>query len=296
MLLQAELCIEQTQFLQAEGLFERVCYEAASIVRTRTNKLVDVSTKTKEGINRVCKLIAISAYRLCELRSGCLAEILTRRITKMLAKQEPEPILEDEIPHATRPKKKTEIARKARLHYHQRMNVSPVPPESVDAVSELPVTPNVYALCHYSVPRLPKTTRLEPALATELAINNGLLAMRLPCASPVPEWNIRLDTMLLRLFAETSDITNALWCIRRIQGNCNVVLKEAKAKNKTPQRWQGLEVLMTYLTNELKPGASRSCFRLTADKCQEVISALWGDRLVPKKGYLGLIWTFRWAG
>lgn len=68
----AEKDIEAGSYTSAETLHELVCYQACSIVRTRTGKLVDVSTKSSEGINRVCKLIAISAFRLCELRSGAV--------------------------------------------------------------------------------------------------------------------------------------------------------------------------------------------------------------------------------
>ena len=78
-LLQGEICVDQGNFVSGELSFERVCYEACSLVRTRTSALVDVSSRSKDGINRICKLIAVSAYRLCELRSGSLAQLILKR-------------------------------------------------------------------------------------------------------------------------------------------------------------------------------------------------------------------------
>lgn len=243
LLLRAETCIDKSSFLNAELYLERVNFEACSMIRTRTAELVDVSDKSKEGINRICKLIAISAYRLCELRSGSLARVIAKNREQMPA------------------------------HVH-------------------------------GPPPLEQTTRIQSeALAQELAVSNGLLALRLPCASPLHEWSIRVDIMLLRLFAERQDISYAIWAIRRIKENSNLLWKDAKSKQKlapkistkaTP-KYQALGDLVTYLETALKPGPAYICLSSVANKCEEVVTEIWGDRLTPKKGYIGLIWTFRWA-
>lgn len=303
---QAEICVEQRNFLSAELLFERVGYEASSIVRTRTSKLVDVSAKSKDGINRVCKLIAVSAYRLCELRSGALARMVSRKPEKAQAEakiiREVASVENDQVKQnlIDETNENVEDPSSAAADADIRTSVSE---ESLQKVDDLPAnnlplsnSAQLVALHESTVPFVPRTTRLEPLLARDLAITSGLLALRLPCASPVPEWNIRLDIMLLRLFAERNDVTNAVWSIRRIQSNCNLELKEAKSKNKPEGKWQPLSELLSDLTNQLRPSAPRGCFFETADKCEKVVTGLWGDRLVPKKGFNGLIWTFRWAG
>lgn len=243
-MLRAETCINKNSFLKAELLLERVNFEACSMIRTRTAELVDVSDKSKEGINRVCKLIAISAYRLCELRSGSLARVITR------SKEQ------------------------------ASLNGQKSPP-------------------------IVKTTRIQSeALAQELAVSNGLLALRLPCASPLHEWSIRVDIMLLRLFAERKDLSYAVWAIRRIKENCSLLWKDARSKQKLapkistkppPPKYQALGDLVTYLEAALKPAPASICLSTIANKCEEVVSEIWGERLTPKKGYIGLIWTFRWA-
>ncbi|KEF55818.1 uncharacterized protein A1O9_08569, partial [Exophiala aquamarina CBS 119918] len=239
-MLRAETCINKRSFLKAELLLERVNFEACSMIRTRTAELVDVSDKSKEGINRVCKLIAISAYRLCELRSGSLARILAKN----------------------------------------KEQASPSGEQS---------------------PSIGKTTRIQSeALAHELAVSNGLLALRLPCASPLHEWSIRVDIMLLRLFAERKDISYAVWAIRRIKENCSLLWKDAKSKQKLvqkistkpPPKYQALGDLVTYLETALKPSPALLCLPTIADKCEEIVTEIWGERLTPKKGYIGLIWTF----
>lgn len=243
LLLRAEACIEKGSFQDAEVHLERVNFEACSMIRTRTAELVDVSDTLKEGINRICKLIAISAYRLCELRSGSLARVIARNRERMPPGVQGPPVLE-------------------------------------------------------------QTTRIQSkVLAQELAVSNGLLALRLPCASPLHEWSIRVDLMLLRLFAERQDVSYAIWAIRRIKENSGLLWKDAKAKQKlTPKmnpknmaRFQALGDLVAFLEVALKPGPAHICLPAIADKCEEVITEIWGDRLTVKKGYIGLIWTFRWA-
>jgi len=277
-LLHAEKCIDMGQYLRAETLFERVCYEATSIVRTRTGKLVDVSSKTKDGINRVCKLIAVTAYRLCELRSGSLL-LRTRSHTGTDKHGKSNSKVQNTSP----------------------ITVSLDDNENGDDVATLPMTP----MAAYDVDlRLapmpassssPRMTRLDPDVARELALVSGLLALRLPCATPVPEWNIRLNIMLLRLFTEKGDYVNADRCFRRIETNCIGAVKEARAKNKSGPKWQNLERVTANLTRAIGLRLSWESYSKTVDRCEEVIAALWGPRLMPKNGYTGLIWTFRWA-
>lgn len=310
LMLQAELSVQQTNFLNAELLYERVCYEASSVVRTRTSELVDVSSKTKEGINRVCKLIAVSAYRLCELRSGSLQLIgprlfVSKGLQGVLNQDKTaEQVQEAEIRSAnddkdiderdptqetTSPGTSDPVMKEAQPHDpNEQIEWKSTPCPKMEKAAKIVVNER-------SNPRFArKTTRLAPQLARELAISSGLLALRLPCAAPLPEWNIRLDIMLLRLFAERNDIPNAVCSIRRIHTNCAIVWKEVKAKNKTGPCWQALGNLTADLAKTRHLGGPPACLKI-AERCQRVVSALWGDRLRPRKSYIGLIWTFRWA-
>ncbi|OAL37054.1 hypothetical protein AYO20_03531 [Fonsecaea nubica] len=314
-LLQGEICVDQGNFVSGELIFERVCYEASSIVRTRTSKLVDVSSKSKDGINRVCKLIAVSAYRLCELRSGSLARLIAKRMQNLSAKgtavaesKQRENCQVTEIPKEEDGQSTDDSASATHEDSSSvtstsetRTSISEETGEKPDDVStvhppdktQTKTTLSTTSLTH----SIPRTTRLEPQLAADLALTSGLLALRLPCASPVPEWNIRLDIMLLRLFAERDDFANAVWSIRRIHNNGTVELQSMKQKNKTgDKKWQALSDLVQDLAQQLRPGAGRGSFADVADQCQQVVTVLWGDRLIPKKGFNGLIWTFRWAG
>jgi hypothetical protein len=318
-LLQGEICVDQGNFISGELSFERVCYEACSLVRTRTSALVDVSSRSKDGINRICKLIAISAFRLCELRSGSLAQLILKRQQKQQArereKEKASTYLEvcdgcrnvdafkdeggehSEDSASTVADDNSSIASSSDV----RTGATEASPK---AVQEL--LPGPALKCSQAAPAkpgppkspiLPRTSRLEPPLARDLALTSGLLALRLPCASPVPEWNIRLDTMLLRLFAWRNDFANAVWCIRRIHNNGTVVINGIKQKNKAgDKKWEPFNDLMQDLAQQLRPGAPRDCFFETADKVEQVVMSLWGERLIPKKGFNGLIWTFRWAG
>ncbi|ETI21623.1 hypothetical protein G647_07970 [Cladophialophora carrionii CBS 160.54] len=318
-LLQGEICVDQGNFISGELSFERVCYEACSLVRTRTSALVDVSSRSKDGINRICKLIAVSAFRLCELRSGSLAQLVLKRQQKQQVREKgkekasPDPevcdrcrnveLCRDEVGEHSEDSASTlnddspSIASRSDVRSNN-------PESSPRAVLEMPPGPALKGLQAASAkpgppksPNLPRTTRLEPPLARDLALTSGLLALRLPCASPVPEWNIRLDTMLLRLFALRNDFSNAVWCIRRIHNNGTVVINGIKQKNKAgDKKWESFTELMHDLAQQLRPGAPRDCFFETADKVEQVVALLWGERLIPKKGFNGLIWTFRWAG
>ncbi|OQU97441.1 hypothetical protein CLAIMM_03371 [Cladophialophora immunda] len=314
-LLQGEICVDQGNFVSGELLFERVCYEASSIVRTRTSKLVDVSSKSKDGINRVCKLIAVSAYRLCELRSGALARLVSKRLQNLHAKPTatPEPRRCDncQVTEIQKEEDGQSMDDSASATHEDTTSVASTSEARTSISEESVKKPDDVSTGHQpdktqvtstiTTPSptyfIPRTTRLEPQLAGDLALTSGLLALRLPCASPVPEWNIRLDVMLLRLFAERNDTPNAVWSVRRIHSNGTVELQGMKQRNKTgDKKWQALSDLVQELAQQLRPGAVRGSFFDTADKCQQVVTLLWGERLIPKKGFNGLIWTFRWAG
>ncbi|KAJ9613571.1 hypothetical protein H2200_003513 [Cladophialophora chaetospira] len=315
-MLQGEVCVDQGHFVAGEQLFERVCYEACALVRTRTSALVDVSSRSKDGINRVCKLIAISAFRLCELRSGSLAQLIVKKQQKRAKHQESEkastePEACDGCRRMERPKDEDGEHSDDSSSTVTGDNSSVSPSDdgrssvtSVESIREFSVEsetkkPQTAPIGSSDLPKpsvLPKTTRLDTPLAEDLALTSGLLALRLPCASPVPEWNIRLDIMLLRLFARRSDTSNAVWCIRRIHGNGTAVINNMKQKNKAnDKRWEPFNELMHDLGQQLRPGAPRDCFFHTAERVEQVIVSLWGERLIPKKGFNGLIWTFRWA-
>ena len=74
-------------------------------------------------------------------------------------------------------------------------------------------------------------------------------------------------------------------------------MNSVKQKNKAnDKKWEPFNDLVQELAQQLRPGAPKDCFFETADKIEQVVSSLWGERLIPKKGFNGLIWTFRWAG
>lgn len=297
--IQAENCVGQGRFVSAELLFERVHYEACSIIRTRTAKLVDVSASSHEGINRVCKLIAISAYRLCELRSGSLAQIIARNLEKALEKKRTgENISDDEASQESSDdtgrsrQAETSVSVASETLDRKRCNKE-VGPSLEPLNTDLSQYPT--GRSESQPPIVPRTTRLEPGPARDLAISNGLLALRLPCACPLHEWCIRVDIMLLRLFAERHDFKYAGWAISRIKENFNLVWKDAKVKNKTGDKYQGLGKLVVELERAGKVVSGKAiCFQV-AENSQAMVTTLWGERLMPKKSYVGLIWTFRWA-
>jgi hypothetical protein len=266
----AEKAIDTGAYTRAETLHEMVCYQACSIVRTRTGKLVDVSTKTKDGINRVCKLIAISAFRLCELRSGAIVHFKSLPPCVCVKSAMEIKRLNPDLPVVVRWQKSLSCP------LHRTEPGSPIPQKSI------------------------RTTRLEGEEAIDNAILNALLALRLPCATPVPEWNIRLNQMLLYLFNLKNDRQNAMGCIRRLQQTCQIVSKDAGAKSKSGGKWTDLELLVGVLKEamdkEIKGAKKRrSVHHRLVEETQDVVRKIWGERLTPKKGYVGLIWTFRWA-
>lgn len=273
MLHYADDYVAQHQYLDAEAAYERVCYEACSMVRTRTGKLVDVSTKVKEGINRVCKLIAISAFRLCELRSGTIVNFKHLRAEKSPKSKAP-PSTESDVPMDS-------------------AQCQPEPPRTLRR------HPRTFLHPERKVPFEKPTTRLPESEAIDHALMSGLLALRLPCATPVPEWNIRLSTILLDLFLRRKDWKDAMWCMRRLEQNFTVLVKEARAKDKKV-KLEMLEAVVKSLHDFLEPnsapckGRTKEAHNLIAHS-HEVARRLWGERLTPRKGYIGLIWTFRWA-
>ncbi|ETN44920.1 uncharacterized protein HMPREF1541_09795 [Cyphellophora europaea CBS 101466] len=274
MLHRADGYIAQQQYLAAESHYERICYEACSVVRTRTGKLVDVSTKMKDGINRVCKLIAISAFRLCELRSGAIVNFRSLR----------RPSPKGQVDST----QKKAADGSALRGLYESAKTRPDSPKKTSKHSDKS-TPPLYA----------RTTRLAESEAIDHALMSGLLALRLPCATPVPEWNIRLNTMLLDLSDRRKDYTDALWCIRRLQQNFNVLVKEARTKNKRAKQ-EVLEAIVLDLNTFLEQ--PKTTMKKRAHELQNLIAhshdvarRLWGERLTPRKGYIGLIWTFRWA-
>ncbi|RMZ84823.1 hypothetical protein DV737_g1060, partial [Chaetothyriales sp. CBS 132003] len=262
----ADAAVDNGHYTRAEDLYELVSYEACSIVRTRTGKLVDVSTKTPNGINRVCKLVAISAFRLCELRSGAITAF--KRYNRSAVA----------TPCAS---PKAEVTEEQALDIAPKSGATPTSP---DAPSKYPPS---------------GTTRLKGVMAIEHAIMAGLLALRLPCATPIPEWNIRLNLMLLYLFTQYGDMANALLCVRHLHATCEALMNEAMAKDKKGQKWDCLAALVDALSEQTSrivrdKERKREC-QLLVEQGQDCVRRLWGERLLPKKGYTGLIWTFRWA-
>ncbi|RMD43814.1 hypothetical protein DV735_g1328, partial [Chaetothyriales sp. CBS 134920] len=260
----ADAAVENGLYTRAEDLYELVSYEACSIVRTRTGKLVDVSTKTTNGINRVCKLVAISAFRLCELRSGAITTF----------KQYHRSALTTPCPSP-----KAEVTEEQALDILPKAEATAEPPDALDKGSG--------------------TTRLKGVMAIEHAIMAGLLALRLPCATPIPEWNIRLNLMLLYLFTQYGDMANALLCIRHLHATCEALLNDARTKEKKGLKWDCLAALVHALSTQssrvLRDKERKQECQLLVEQGQDCVRRLWGERLVPKKGYTGLIWTFRWA-
>ena len=282
----ADRAVEAGKYTMAETFYERICYEACSIVRTRTGKLVDVSNKTQDGINRVCKLIAVSAFRLCELRSGAIETFRTfKRAEASTPCASPRTEATEEqvlkASHMQKPGEPTPpIVRLAKLHG----GVLPTKQQASKVAPEWPA---------------PGTTRLSGKNALEHAIMSGLLALRLPCASPVAEWNIRLNLMLLFLFIQYDDLDKAAGCVSRLHHELLKLRNEAQQKNKTGGKWDDLKVLVDRLQAQMgidRPARhKREDFRHLVEQTQDVVRKLWGERLTPKKGYTSLIWTFRWA-
>ncbi|EXJ78834.1 hypothetical protein A1O1_09236 [Capronia coronata CBS 617.96] len=317
---QADLFVERVDFMSAELFYERVYYEASGIIRTRTSPLVDVSARGREGINRVCKLVAVSAYRLCELRSGTLGHNMARRLRIFLMQltedtigtndstfgsgsqptstagpsrsSAPLPPHPDDGPIWSIWSEQAWIRASLRPRWHdERMKhtAATFGQFTDDGEADVEASGSAYTR------RL--TTRLHPTLAREMAIEHGLLALRLPCASPVHEWNVRLETMLLRAFAQRDDdLGNVFLSVCRMQTHVNLVWLEAKANANTGPQWDALQELLARLTNQVVPGGKMKCPYNTADQVQDVVASLWGERLRPKKSYNSLVWTFRWAG
>jgi hypothetical protein len=283
----ADKMVLRSRYCTAETLYERICYEACSVVRTRTAKLVDVSTKMPDGINRICKLIAISAFRLCELRSGAIADF---------------PQLRKTASHT--PSTEAGLSRNSSVDLGisvQRQDLD-LPTKTTVQESATVVEAVLASQAHELIlqPAGTRTTRLEGLEAIDNAVLSGLLAFRLPCATPVSEWNIRVNEMLLTLFDRKGDHDNALFCLQRLQQTYEALLRDAKQKSNKLK----IEMLED-IVRSLKGWVVRHSKR-TAEERHEVhgealaqsheyVRKWWGERLSPKEGYTGLIWTFRWA-
>ena len=287
----AELLVNRQSYHAAEAHYERVCYAACSVVRTRTAKLVDVSAKMPDGINRICKLIAISAFRLCELRSGAISTFrhLRRSQTNNAG---------EEAPQTRNPS--LDLSDDGQMQQLEAKISSKTTKTKRTTDSAKKVTSRRLAEVQLEASLMVSTTRLEHTEATEHAIVSGLLALRLPCACPVTEWNIRTSEMLIVLFGNRKDDESALHCVKRLQQNYGVILKEARAKGKK-HRADYVEALLRDIhdciaQDSLKTSLERArTYMEVLGHSHEVTRKLWGERLVPKPGYTGLIWTFRWA-
>lgn len=347
-LLQADQCVDQARFLSAELLYERVCYEAAGIIRTRTSALAEVSAHSNRRINRVCKLISVSAYRLCELRSGMLSWVLAKEleivITALRTTKEkvPDNTLKDAIDHLIR-------GWSAKLEPHKRELNDPADPASATPEHEQPdlapsehgaepeqPSPTTLAKEGWStstcedewldermkhtaatygqfsnnggeaslaatlvIPNSARliTTRLEPKIAHDLAIQDGLLALRLPCACEQVEWSLRMEIMLLRLFTYRNDDDMAIDCICRMLMTVDQMWDEAKENgcDTKGRRWVKLKKFQDRLEVQTLPTClrRRRDFFYTAEMAQDLVADFYGERLRPQKGFKGLVWSFR---
>lgn len=282
---QATEFMNTKQYVMAEFIFERVCLQACSIVRIRTAMLVEVSSKLKDGINRICKLIAVSSYLLCELRSGSILGVQTVKPTI----SQPTSISPDKqtLPQASASKHSPTYGVRVAVGVKTGVTVS------TGTRSRSPSVPQD------DESNRPRTTRLQGDEALEHAIMDGLLALRLPCATPVPEWNIRLNTMLLDLFNRRRDRSKVLTCMSRLVQNLTSVCKDAMAKGRK-NKVECLEPLVRKIVTAMEDHAKKRKtttwdYQELVAASQEAITKLWGQRLTPKQGHTGLIWTFRWA-
>lgn len=285
---EADANVSRERYFAAEADYERICYEACSVVRTRTAKLVDVSAKMPDGINRICKLIAISAYRLCELRSGAILEF--RGLRRPISRQQSDDGNQS---------RNSSVDLGDPLQRHDLdISLTSKRREAPHVIEQAVASRHTQQM---STSTKTVTTRLEGSEAVDNALMNALLASRLPCAAPIAEWNIRLNEMLLVLFERRNNHEHAYGCMRRLQQNYDHVLKDVRAKGRKT-KVDYLEALSKNLHGCIvmarsTDAAERSkAYRLALTHSHEVVAKLWGgDRLVPKSGYTGLIWTFRWA-
>ena len=279
----ADRAIVAGQYRHAETLYERICYEACSMVRTRTAKLVDVSDKTGEGINRICKLIAVSAYHLCELRSGSI---------KVFRKYRKPPV---PTPCASPSSEMSEDQVLARSSSRKQFQHSP-PAVRLD---KLNMPTKLQSAWRPQAEEDSQTTHLTGVMATEHAIMAGLLALRLPCATPTTEWYIRVYLMLLYLFIQYDDLDEALRCIRNLYKYCSSLLNSAKENKKAGTKWDHLQALVYVLEDQVnlrkRARLRKQDYQKVVELTQDCVRRLWGERLNPKPGYKNLIWTFRWA-
>ena len=304
----ADRAIEIGHYTKAETLFERVLFEASSLVRTRTAQLVYVSNKTKDGINRVCKLIAISAYRLCELRSGAIVAFkgYGKPTATAPSPSTPDantsPVVDFFDAQATDQDNKSRF--RAPLGQQRDLSLTgKLASDRIVAISEPDIAKHLRQPHHLG--STVQTTRLDSSEALPHALLSGLLALRLPCATSIPEWNVRLNLTLLYTFNRLGQDGNCYHCMLKLSNSFDKLLEEAQARNKQGKKWDALRLLAADLIRLLvhKQTVSVKKKRKSTwaenqemiERTQDVVRQLWGERLVVKKGYIGLIWTFRWA-
>jgi hypothetical protein len=158
------------------------------------------------------------------------------------------------------------------------------------------------------IPKLKKTTRLDPVQARNHALYAGLLALRLPCATIVSEWNLRILTMLLDQFCDREPEVetkwdNCLWAVNKLIQTMETVVCESKNAAESATHLKMYEVVL----EEAK--TTRRSFKNMADTdfvrtgyikalvacVHSLVRLIYGENLVVKKGFRGLIWTVRWA-
>ena len=306
----ADRAIEVGHYTKAETLYERVLFEASSLVRTRTAQLVYVSNKTKDGINRVCKLIAISAYRLCELRSGAIVAFKSYGKTTATAASPPTPDAN------TSPVVSFFDAQAKEKEYKADISAPSGQQRGLPSTDRL-ASDTIISFCQSDIAKhlrgpqhsgsTVQTTRLDPPEALPHALLSGLLALRLPCVTSIPEWNVRLNLMLWYTFNRLGQDENCYHCILQLSISCDKLLEEAQTRKKQGKKWDELRSLAADLVRLLpvvqkqmisskkKTESVRAENQDLIQRTQRVVRQLWGERLAVKKGYTGLIWTFRWA-
>ncbi|KAL2429578.1 hypothetical protein ABEF95_007438 [Exophiala dermatitidis] len=223
-MVRAEQCLAHSNFMGVELLYERVHYEACGYIRSRAYRLVEVSQRSGFGTNHICKLIAFSAFRLCELRSGALTQSISRQLNDLTVAlaavgmddtgcQQNDGTSTD---NKNQPKKEesetngTSAGSSSKLgHYDDKTR------QAVEACAQAgestKSTVSNWAAHHaqQGLATVP-TTRLDPALAKELALNHGILALRMPCVAPVIEWNSYSRQKLEALYSLNVDLALAV--------------------------------------------------------------------------------------
>ncbi|EHY53209.1 hypothetical protein HRR83_005945 [Exophiala dermatitidis] len=310
---QAEQCLAQCNFLQAELLYERVHYEACGYVRSRAYRLVEVSQRSGFGINHIYKLIAFSAFRLCELRSGALTQSVSRRLKGLTMALEAVNIDDTGSQHndSTGTGKKQEESRPSIAQGEKCADSKPYEEKTQQAAEACTQAgesskSTVSTSASRHAQQTMATTRLDPALAKELALNHGILALQMPCVAPVIEWTTRLTAILLRLCAERGDWRHARTCILHMFQHVALLFKQAEdnehrlrsgatANPSLDRKLKALYSLNVDLALAVVADWSEQRVLLeVADRARKAIVVLWGTRLKYAQGLgvNGLIWNF----